>query len=67
MLAMHMEDFHVVQNLINWDPSLRYLAVLAMGGFQEYEIEKIRLSGAAKRGEVVSRSKNNSSLIMSPP
>ena len=64
MLAIHMEDINVAQSLINWDPSLRYLTVLAMGGYQEHEIQKIRLSRAAQRGEVVSKSKNNSSLTL---
>ena len=32
MLAVHQEDILVCQNLINWDPSLRYLACLAMLG-----------------------------------
>ena len=52
MLAVHMGDLLVVQNLINWDPSLRYLTTLALNGYSEYEIAKIKITNAAKRGEV---------------
>ena len=47
-----MEDFLVVQNLINWDPSLRYLTTLALNGYSEHEIAKIKITNAAKREEV---------------
>jgi len=52
MLAIHMGDVLVVQNLINWDPSLRYLTTLALHGYSEYEIAKIKITTAAKREEV---------------
>tara|TARA_B110000285_G_C14912988_1_gene508838 strand:- start:251 stop:508 length:258 start_codon:yes stop_codon:yes gene_type:complete len=52
MLAIHMEDFLVVQNLINWDPSLRYLTTLALNGYSEHEIAKVKITKAAKIGEV---------------
>jgi len=37
MLAVHKEDILTCQNLINWDPSLRYLACLAMLGYSGYD------------------------------
>jgi hypothetical protein len=52
MLAIHMEDVFVVQNLIDWDPSLRYLTTLALNGYSEYEIAKIKITSGAKREEV---------------
>jgi len=52
MLAIHMGDVLVVQNLINWDPSLRYLTTLALHCYSEYEIAKIKITTAAKREEV---------------
>ena len=52
MLAIHMGDVLVVQNLIDWDPSLRYLTTLALNGYSEYEIAKIKITSGAKREEV---------------
>jgi len=40
MLAVHKEDILVCQNLINWDPSLRYLTCLAMLGYEGYDYKK---------------------------
>lgn len=67
MLAVHKEDIHVCQNLINWDPSLRYLACLAMLGYQGYDykknIRKPYLQGEVKGG--LKSPKNESANVFS--
>jgi hypothetical protein len=44
LLAVHMEDLLVVQSLLNWDPSIKYLCTLAIDGYSEYEIAKIKIT-----------------------
>lgn len=54
MLAVHKEDLFICQNLINWDPSLRYIACLAMLGQKGYDykqkISKRYLKGQLGQG-----------------